>query len=205
MNPVTINKVCTRCGKNKPTDQFNKRAKAKDGLRFTCKACDKDVHKGWNSAQKGGSPEVLTTGSGGAAGSLVEAGGMAPIPRLPISVTEPEPVVKIIGRIGGQAQTPTPRIREVSLDPLEEAEQKAAREYADLLNRKLSVRHRANLMVKIAKNIQGPTAALALQAIKDINMATGVTSKTGAQIDLGPLFLMPEGTSMAMKGGGKGA
>ena len=57
-------------------------------------------------------------------------------------------------------------------------------------------------MVKIAKNIRGGNAALALKALQDINLATRVTNRSGAQIDLGPLFVLPEGSDVSMGGGG---
>jgi hypothetical protein len=93
-------------------------------------------------------------------------------------------------------------IREVVTDPLEEQEKALAREYANLLNKKLSIRQRANLMVKIAKQSQGPTAALALAALRDINAATGITSRQGSVIDSGHIFVMPEGTSKMKMGSG---
>lgn len=113
---------------------------------------------------------------------------------------------RVIGRIGlpptlNGPQVPSsilpgsPRITEY-VDPVEAAEKAAAREYADLLNRKLSVRHRANLMVKIAKNVSGANAALALRALQDINLATGVVNKSGLQVDLGPMFMLPEGSDV---------
>ena len=33
-------KACTRCGREKPLDQFNRRAASKDGLSYRCKPCD---------------------------------------------------------------------------------------------------------------------------------------------------------------------
>jgi hypothetical protein len=54
-------------------------------------------------------------------------------------------------------------------------------------------------MVKIAKNIKGGNAALALKAIQDINLATGVVTKQGNQVDLGPMFVLPPGDDVAVK------
>ena len=84
-------------------------------------------------------------------------------------------------------------------DPLEEAEIKAAEEYAALLNQKLPVKRRAALMVRIAKNVAGGNAALALRALQDINIATRVTSKQGVQLDLGPMFVVPAEVDIKVK------
>jgi hypothetical protein len=54
-------------------------------------------------------------------------------------------------------------------------------------------------MVKIAKNISGGNAALALRALQDINLATGVVTKQGTQVDLGPLFVLPDASDVAIK------
>lgn len=110
----------------------------------------------------------------------------------PMSMPKGAPEAKVIGRIG-------PTIQEVAIDPFEADEREAAKEYSALLNRKLSVRQRANLMVKIAKNVKGGNAALALKAIQDINLATGIISKSGAQTDLGPLFVLPGNDDVGVK------
>ena len=39
-----ITKHCNKCGTDKPLDQFSKCSKAKDGLQFSCKACNKKVN-----------------------------------------------------------------------------------------------------------------------------------------------------------------
>ncbi len=211
---MNTHKVCTRCKKRKPVTAFNKRAKARDGFRHTCKECDGEIRKNWEAGQReeqsapeapavsAGLPKALPPGSGGPPRELVEAGGLAPAsspPKRPDPA--PEPGGKVIGRIGSTLPTGT-QIREVVSDPAGEAEKALARDYAQLLNKKLPIRRRANLMIKIAKNAEGPTAALALAALRDINNATGVTSRQGAAIDLGPLFVMPEGTGkMKMSGG----
>jgi hypothetical protein len=121
-------------------------------------------------------------------------------PKSPPLAESPErEPAEIIGRIGPANPSQRVQIAEVAIDPLEEAERQAAQEYASLLNRKLSIRHRANLMVKIAKNIKGGNAALALKAIQDINLATGVVTKQGNQVDLGPMFVLPPGDDVAVK------
>jgi hypothetical protein len=91
-------------------------------------------------------------------------------------------------------------VQEVALGPTEEVDRAAAEEFSNLLNKKLSIRQRANLMVRIARNIKGNNAPIALKAINDINLATRVISKSGVQVEMAPLFLMPEGTKMKMGG-----
>jgi len=178
---------CAKCGADKPVLDFNKRARSKDGLRPTCKTCDRVTRMRWEGKPTSGAGLETLDGLG-------EGGGAAP----------PAPPPKVIGSIGpafGMAPGgPSIRIREVAVGAIEAAEQAAADEYSALLNQKLSIRQRANLMVKIAKNIKGPSAALALQALKDINIATKVTSRTGVQLDLGPMFMLPDGPGMKMSG-----
>lgn len=211
---MDTHKTCTRCKKRLPITQFNKRAKAKDGLRQTCKPCDGEIRRLWFARQEtlgpglvsgfdlGSSPPkvVLPPGSGEVSGSKVERGGMAPAALPPGPGPESEPGGKVIGRIQPGPGV-GPRIQEVMVDPIDEAEKAMARQYANLLNKKLNVRQRANLLVKIAKNAEGPTAALALAALRDINAATGITSKQGSVVDSGPLFVMPDGTSKMSMGG----
>lgn len=220
---METHKVCTQCKQRKPVTAFNKRARARDGLRYTCKVCDGIVRDRWEAehgtgaggpritsipqSEAGttlkpkGTPKALSPGSGGPPESPVERGDPAPVTPTPVSERAPEPGGRVIGRIGTQSATGT-QIREVVTDPIEETEKALAREYANLLNKKLSVRQRANLMVKIAKSAEGPTAALALAALRDINNATGVTSRQGSALELGPLFVMPEGTSNMKMGSG---
>lgn len=39
-----MEKLCRSCGETKPFSEFHKQAKAKDGLQFRCKTCDKVWH-----------------------------------------------------------------------------------------------------------------------------------------------------------------
>lgn len=179
-----MSKRCNRCGKTKGGEHFNRRAKARDGLRTTCKKCDREIRILWESKHRDG-PQPPSE-------QPPEASAQAP------EAPEASPE-KVIGRIGPTPEGP--RIKEVALDPLEEAEQRAAREYAEILNKGLPVRKRARLMISIAKKVDGANAALALRALQDINLATGVVSKTGSQVDLGPLFVLPAGSDVSMKSG----
>jgi hypothetical protein len=81
---------------------------------------------------------------------------------------------------------------------MEAAEKAAALEYAAILNKGLPVRKRARLMIEIAKNVKGGAAALALKALQDINEATNLVNKQGAQVDLGPLFVLPDADDVRM-------
>lgn len=202
---MILSKVCTKCNIKKPVSEFNKRAKAKDGLRFSCKTCDDTTRKEWFKNQEefkaevrdivnrpGPGPTSLPPVPALAEADVEVSGGTAP----PTVSAEMGAGGRVIGHINPQG----PRIREVAVDMLEEADQKAAQEYAALLNKKLTIRQRANILVRIARSAKGPNAALALQALRDINTATGVISNKGAQIDLGPLIVMPTGTAMKMSG-----
>ena len=40
-----VTKVCTKCGRELPLDQFSKQAKAKDGKRSQCKECDLEYQR----------------------------------------------------------------------------------------------------------------------------------------------------------------
>ena len=37
-------KICSGCNIEKPLSEFSKNRKAKDGLKYTCKACDRENH-----------------------------------------------------------------------------------------------------------------------------------------------------------------
>lgn len=101
-------------------------------------------------------------------------------------------------QVGPKPLPGVPRIREVAMSPMEAAEKAAAIEYAALLNKGLPVRRRARLMIEIAKNVKGGAAALALRALQDINEATNLVNKQGAQVDLGPLFVLPDADDVKM-------
>jgi hypothetical protein len=199
-------KRCGHCGLTKPAADYCASSATWDGLRRACRACDRAWRKR-KDGQDAHPAEVVAQ-----APAVVEAEVEAPAPAVApaveeAAVGESTPAIvsaevsspKVIGRIGGQEQK---RVTEVALDPLEEAAKKLAEEYAAILNRRLPVRLRAHLMIKIAKNIKGGNAALALKALQDINLATRVVSRSGAQIDLGPLFVLPEGEDISMGGGG---
>lgn len=38
-------KVCTRCGKELPVDQFNRRSSSADGLQTWCKSCQRESQR----------------------------------------------------------------------------------------------------------------------------------------------------------------
>lgn len=220
-------KTCTKCGVEKPIEgNFNKRKAAKDGYRPTCRACDAIVRAAYDCKELPKAPpspqtiplkasEGVPAAPEAASGVLRDPGDNSGTPVLPSGgISEgvsgpPEPPLKssgqpvgtpkVIGRIGDPPKN-TPRIQEVALDPTEEAEKAAAREYANLLNKALPIRTRARLLVKIARNVKGPMAALALKALTDINLATGVVNKQGAKTEEGPLFVLPEGSSLKIKG-----
>lgn len=178
-------KKCKACGLDKPIDtDFSKRKKSADGLRPTCKACDALVRDAYARRMRGENPPEP-----------------AEVPSEPIGspTGAPGESAKVIGHIGAVSPG-TPRIREVAVDPTEDLEKAAAAEYSAILNRRLPVRTRARLMVEIARNTKGFNAALAMKAIADINLATGVTSRSGAKIDLGPLFVLPEGSDVKLTG-----
>lgn len=82
-------------------------------------------------------------------------------------------------------------------DPLDEVakpdfnlteEQK--KEFAAILNEKLDIRARADLLVKLAKRNDTKTAAVGLRAIQIINELTGVTAETA--VEAPPMFKMPD-------------
>ena len=45
-------KTCTKCGAEKPHAEFHKDKKAKDGLKYYCKACDNEHKKKWYEDNK---------------------------------------------------------------------------------------------------------------------------------------------------------
>lgn len=174
-------KVCRGCGVDKPIGEFNKRARSKDGYRPTCRACDHLVRNGQDMP-------------------------LAGRPSTPAPASEAPPVQpeKVIGRIGpepapGESPRSGPRIVEVR-DEDEEIEKAKAEEFSRLLDKGLSIRQRARLYIKIAKNVGGPNAAIALKALQDINVATKVVSRSGQRLDLGSLFVLPPGSDVKMTG-----
>ena len=44
MEKMATKKTCNYCGKSKPTTDFHKKTKAKDGLQSNCKACVKSIN-----------------------------------------------------------------------------------------------------------------------------------------------------------------
>ena len=173
-------KACKGCGKDLPLSEFNKRASALDGFRPTCRVCDRYVR-------------VHGERPGVGAGHPPPVPAPAPAPVLP----EPPTITpKVIGEIKPQGGA---FIKESVVE--DEAIKKAQEEYADILNRRLPVKRRAAILVKIAMNAKGANAALALKALQDINLATQVITRTGAQIDLGPLFSLPDGSDVSVRPG----
>lgn len=47
-----MNKVCSECQKEKAVTEFNRQAKAKDGLKPICKSCDSKLNKARYEAKK---------------------------------------------------------------------------------------------------------------------------------------------------------
>ena len=43
-------KVCTKCGQTKPKTEFSKKTSKRDGLKASCKACDKEYHAAYYAA-----------------------------------------------------------------------------------------------------------------------------------------------------------
>lgn len=44
--PTTqVTKVCTRCGKELPVDQFSRRSSSADGLQMWCKSCQRESQR----------------------------------------------------------------------------------------------------------------------------------------------------------------
>jgi hypothetical protein len=190
--PLPARKKCVKCGLEKVLEtHFNRRKRSKDGFRPSCKACDALTRDAYLQSLRSGGSKMTIEG----------ASEPDPEPEKPIEILdEPSQIPsKVIGHIGISVPG-TPRIREVAISGSEDIEKALADEYARVLNEKLPVRTRARLMVKIARNIKGFNAGLALKAISDINLATGVVSKAGAKVDLGPLFVLPEGSDVKMSG-----
>lgn len=108
---------------------------------------------------------------------------------------------KVIGRIvpASLASGEGPRIAETTVANTPE-EIELAKQFAAYLNKGLPIKKRAQILIKIAKDIKGPAAALALAALRDINNATQVTSKTGQAPETAPMFVLPAGTDIKMSG-----
>jgi hypothetical protein len=185
-------KKCVKCGIEKVLEgNFNRRRRSKDGFRPTCKDCDALVRDAYMQSLRSGGPQKPQE-------VVEEPSEVSEVPSETPEAPSQMPS-KVIGHIGVPSAT-APRIREVAVSGTEDIEKAMADEYARILNEKLPVRQRARLMVKIARNLQGFNASLALKAISDINLATGVTSKAGTKVDLGPLFVLPEGSDVKMSG-----
>jgi hypothetical protein len=45
-------KACTKCGATKPTTEFNKHRKSKDGLQTWCRVCTTEAARAYNKRQK---------------------------------------------------------------------------------------------------------------------------------------------------------
>lgn len=45
-------KKCNKCGVEKPHAEFSKRKSTKDGLNYTCKACNREYYKKWHEENK---------------------------------------------------------------------------------------------------------------------------------------------------------
>jgi hypothetical protein len=112
------------------------------------------------------------------------------------STPAPTQPPKVIGEIKPQGGA---FIKESAVE--DEAIKKAQEEYAAILNRRLPVKRRAAILVGIAKNAKGANAALALKALNDINVATQVITRTGVQVDLGPMFTVLDGSDVSVEPG----
>ena len=74
----------------------------------------------------------------------------------------------------------------------------ARREYfAALLDHKLDVETRADLLVALAKKDDAKSAPVALRALQDINVATRVTEPGASGAP--SIFVLPAGTAVAVK------
>lgn len=52
MTEFALTKTCSKCGADKPVDQFNRRKSSKDGLAGQCKLCKKEYQKSYYSENK---------------------------------------------------------------------------------------------------------------------------------------------------------
>lgn len=179
-----MTKTCSHCKKTKPVADFNKRQRSSDGLRSNCRECDKTLRyrEPGPTAGEGSPPRESSPSAPGTVGISSKVVGRIE----PVVLSPPAPAT-------GTKIVSAP----VQNDRLDE---EAARQYAQLLNKGLPIRARAKLMIEIAKSVKGPTAAIALAALKDINLATKVTDRGGAQVDIGPLFALPAGSDVKMSG-----
>ena len=52
-------KQCAKCKQEKPLSEFHKQKRAKDGLQFFCKDCDRERKRNWKKINKERNPERL--------------------------------------------------------------------------------------------------------------------------------------------------
>ena len=81
--------------------------------------------------------------------------------------------------------------------PYKSAEWEAQRReyFAALLDSKLGVEDRADLLVALAKRDDAKSAPVALRALQDINIATRVTQEQASNVP--SIFVLPVGTKVA--------
>ncbi len=44
--------ICSKCKVSKPTSEFSKHSRSKDGLRYRCKSCERDYQRKWREANR---------------------------------------------------------------------------------------------------------------------------------------------------------